>query len=34
LRNEPGYYNWMMDGDFSMQTKNILTRVRLSMRND
>lgn len=34
LKNEPGYYNWMMEGDFSMQTKHILTRVRLSMRND
>jgi DNA polymerase-3 subunit epsilon len=34
LKAEPGYYNWMMDGDFSMQTKNVLTRIRLSMRND
>lgn len=34
LRAEPGYYNWMMEGDFSMQTKNVLTRVRLSMRNE
>lgn len=34
LRAEPGYYKWMMDGDFSMQTKNVLTRVRLSMRNE
>lgn len=34
LAQEPGYYNWMMEGDFSMQTKNVLTRVRLSMRNE
>lgn len=34
LRDEPGYYNWMMDGDFPMQTKNVLTRIRLSMRNE
>ncbi|MBS3914087.1 MAG: 3'-5' exonuclease [Bacteroidetes bacterium] len=34
LKAEPGYYNWMMEGDFSMQTKNVLTRIRLSMRND
>lgn len=34
LRAEPGYYGWMMDGDFSMQTKNVLTRIRLSMRNE
>jgi DNA polymerase-3 subunit epsilon len=34
LRDEPGYYNWMMDGDFPIQTKNVLTRIRLSMRNE
>jgi DNA polymerase-3 subunit epsilon len=34
LCDEPGYYNWMMDGDFPMQTKNVLTRIRLSMRNE
>jgi DNA polymerase-3 subunit epsilon len=34
LRDEPGYYNWMMDGDFPMQTKNVLTRIRLDMRNE
>ena len=34
LKEEPGYYNWMMDGDFPMQTKNVLTRIRLSMRNE
>lgn len=34
LKAEPNYYNWMMDGDFSMQTKNVLTRIRLSMRNE
>ncbi|MBL7812800.1 MAG: 3'-5' exonuclease [Bacteroidetes bacterium] len=34
LKDEPGYYNWMMDGDFPQQTKNVLTRIRLSMRND
>lgn len=31
---EPGYYNWMMDGDFPRQTKNVLTRIRLSMKYD
>lgn len=30
---EPNYYNWMMENDFPMQTKNVLTRIRLSMRN-
>jgi DNA polymerase III subunit epsilon len=34
LRDEPGYYGWMMDGDFPRQTKNVLTRIRLSMRNE
>lgn len=34
FRDEPNYYNWMMEGDFPMQTKNILTRIRLSMRNE
>jgi len=34
FRTEPNYYKWMMDGDFPMQTKNVLTRVRLSMRNE
>jgi DNA polymerase-3 subunit epsilon len=34
LKAEPNYYNWMMDGDFSMQTKNVLTRIRQSMRNE
>lgn len=34
LKEEPGYYNWMMDGDFPQQTKNVLTRIRLSMREE
>jgi DNA polymerase-3 subunit epsilon len=34
LRNEPGYYAWMMDGDFPQQTKQVLTRIRLSMREE
>ena len=34
LKNEPSYYNWMMDGDFPQQTKNVLTRIRLSLRNE
>lgn len=32
LKNEPSYYNWMMDGDFPQQTKMVLTRIRLSLR--
>ena len=33
LLNEPGYYNWMMEGDFPQQTKRVLTRLRLEMLN-
>jgi DNA polymerase-3 subunit epsilon len=29
LKTEPGYYNWMMNGDFPLYTKKILTEIRL-----
>lgn len=29
LRREPSYYSWMMDGDFPLNTKQILTKIRL-----
>jgi DNA polymerase III subunit epsilon len=29
LKIEPSYYEWMMNGDFSAQTKKILTQLRL-----
>ncbi|TFH35391.1 MAG: 3'-5' exonuclease [Bacteroidia bacterium] len=29
LKQEPGYYNWMMNGDFPLYTKKILTEIRL-----
>ncbi len=29
LREEPSYYNWMMNGDFQEDTKKVLTRIRL-----
>lgn len=32
LRSEPSYYNWMMDGDFTLDTKQQLTQIKLSMR--
>lgn len=32
LRAEPSYYAWMMNGDFTLNTKNILTEIKLSMR--
>ena len=32
LRKEPSYYSWMMDGDFTRDTKNQLTRIKLSLQ--
>lgn len=29
LRMDPGYYSWMMAGDFTFNTKQVLTRIRL-----
>src|SRR5690554_4314501 len=29
LKNEPSYYTWMMDGDFPLNTKQVLTKIRL-----
>ena len=33
LESEPSYYSWMMEGDFTLDTKKVLTDIRLSMRN-
>ena len=32
LRTDPGYYNWMMNGDFSQHTKQKLTEIKESLR--
>ena len=32
LRRDPGYYSWIMQGDFTLNTKQILTRIKLGMR--
>ncbi len=29
LACEPSYYNWIMEGDFTQDTKNVLTQIRL-----
>ena len=29
LKNEPSFYAWMMDADFSLNTKQVLTKIRL-----
>ena len=30
--SEPSYYSWMMNGDFTLDTKKILTDIRLKMK--
>ncbi len=32
FRTEPSYYSWMMNGDFPLYTKKILTAIRLRMK--
>jgi DNA polymerase-3 subunit epsilon len=29
LRTDPGYYSWILGGDFTYNTKQVLTRIRL-----
>ena len=29
LRRDPGYFSWMLAGDFTYNTKQVLTRIRL-----
>ena len=29
LRYDPGYYSWILGGDFTYNTKQVLTRIRL-----
>lgn len=32
FEKEPSYYNWMMNGDFPLYTKKVLTQLRLKMK--
>ncbi|HWY11882.1 MAG TPA: exonuclease domain-containing protein [Bacteroidia bacterium] len=32
FEKEPSYYNWMMQGDFPLYTKRIITQIRLGMK--
>ena len=32
LRTEPSYYSWMMNGDFTLDTKKVLTEIKLKMK--
>ena len=29
LQRDPGYYGWILNGDFTLNTKNVLTKSRL-----
>ncbi len=33
LRHDPGYYNWILNGEFTNDTKQVLTRIRLKEFN-
>ncbi len=33
LKEQPGYYGWMMDSEFPLYTKKVLTRIKLNMMN-
>ena len=28
-KKDMGYYGWIMNGDFTLNTKNVLTKIRL-----
>ena len=32
LKKEPSYYSWMMNGDFTLDTKKVLTDIKLSTK--
>jgi DNA polymerase-3 subunit epsilon len=34
FKKEPSYYDWMVQSDFTANTKAVLTRIRLSMLNE
>jgi len=34
LENEPGYFGWILNADFPMYTKKVLTQLRLSKLNN
>lgn len=34
FNREPSYYNWMMDGDFPLNTKQVITQIRLQSAGD
>jgi DNA polymerase-3 subunit epsilon len=33
FREEPSYYAWMMNGDFPLYTKKVITEIYLRLKN-
>ena len=33
FRKDPSYYAWLMNGDFSLYTKKVVTEIRCRMKN-
>ena len=33
LRQDPGYYGWVMQGDFALNTKQVLTEIALRSKS-
>jgi DNA polymerase-3 subunit epsilon len=33
FKKEPSYYSWIMDGDFPLNTKQVVTKIRLREMN-
>ena len=33
MQNEPGYFGWILNADFPMYTKKVLTKLRLEKFN-
>jgi len=33
FREQPGFYNWIMNGDFPLYTKKVLTQIKLKMKD-
>ncbi|HZJ21612.1 MAG TPA: 3'-5' exonuclease, partial [Pricia sp.] len=34
LENEPGYFGWILNADFPLYTKKVLTQIKLSQLNN
>jgi DNA polymerase-3 subunit epsilon len=33
MENEPGYFGWLLNADFPLYTKKVLTRIKLRKLN-